>query len=221
MKILITAGPTREPIDPARFLSNRSSGRMGYALARVARQRGHEVILVSGPVCLRPPAGVRVVSVTTAAEMLAAVRQQLAPCQALIMAAAVADWQPSRQHARKLKKEDGVPLLRLKPAPDILRAVRPLKGRRLFLGFAAETHNLQAEAQRKLVDKGLDAIAANDISRHDAGFEVATNRITFIEPGHAVQTWPLLSKQTVARRLIIWLEERARSAPPTARGGKG
>jgi len=209
MRILITAGPTREPIDPVRFLSNRSSGKMGYALARAALQRGHEVVLVSGPSALRPPKGARLVRVETAAEMLAAVRRHLPRCRVLIMAAAVADWRPARVSPHKLKKRGGVPVLRLAPAPDILRAVRRGKGGRLFIGFAAETRNLAAEARRKLAAKGLDAIVANDVSRRDAGFDVDTNRVTLFEPGAAAQAWPLMSKLAVARRLIVWLEARA------------
>lgn len=215
MRILVTAGPTREPLDPVRFLSNRSSGKMGYAIAAAAAARGHDVVLVSGPVALTPPAGVTLRLVETAADMLQAVEAALASCDVLVMAAAVADWRPRQASPRKLKKGGGPPSLDLEPTADILASIRPRKGPRLFVGFAAETHDVLREAQRKLAAKGLDLIVANDVSRADAGFEVDTNQVTLIPAGGDADAWPLLSKAEVATRLVTWIEtRRERTAPP-------
>ncbi len=211
MKLLITAGPTREPLDPVRFLSNRSSGRMGYALAEAAAARGHEVTLVSGPVALPPPKDVQVIRVVTAADMLAAVKLHLKKCDALIMAAAVADWRPARMAPRKLKKGRQQTLtLELKRTPDILKSISWLKGQRIFIGFAAETHNLCAEARRKLRAKKLDLIVANDVSRPGAGFEVETNQVVLLAPDGVAEALPLMSKRAVAERLLDWLAVRVR-----------
>jgi len=211
MRILITAGPTREPLDPVRFLSNRSSGKMGFALARVAARRGHAVTLISGPVALRPPPKVALVPVVTAAEMLAAVKRCIPKCDALIMAAAVADWRPRRVSAQKIKKTTGSRWLRLEPTADILKTVRSKKGRRVFIGFAAETERVLAEARRKLAAKGLDLIVANDVSRPDAGFDVDTNRVTLLEASGGVRALPLMTKLKVSARILDWLE--AQPAP--------
>lgn len=213
MRILITAGPTREPIDPVRFLSNRSSGKMGFCLARVAARRGHRVTLISGPVALRPPRKVSFVAVITANEMLAAVKRYLPRCDALIMAAAVADWRPRRASPQKIKKTTGLQVLRLEPTPDILKTLRSKKGRRVFIGFAAETERVLAEARRKLTEKGLDLIVANDVSRPDAGFEVDTNRVTLMDAAGGVQALPLMTKMKVAARIMDWLEARADRTP--------
>jgi putative hydrolase of HD superfamily len=207
MRVLVTAGPTREFIDPVRFISNRSSGKMGYAVAAAARDRGHEVILISGPVAaLRPPHGVRLVPIVTAADMLAAVDSNLDWCDTLIMSAAVADWRPSDPAGRKIKKADPLAELRLEPTADILLTIAPRKGSRTFVGFAAETHDLLSEARRKLDRKGLDAVMANDVSRSDAGFDVETNQVVLVTKDGLVQEWPLMSKAAVAERLVIWVE---------------
>jgi putative hydrolase of HD superfamily len=209
MRLLVTAGPTREFIDPVRFISNRSSGKMGYAVAVAARDRGHEVVLISGPVAaLLPPHGVRLVSVVTAADMLAAVEAHLDWSDALIMAAAVADWRPAEPAARKLKKLDRLTELRLEPTADILMTIAPRKGGRVFVGFAAETHDVPGEARRKLSRKGLDAIVANDVSRADAGFDVETNQVLLLTGEGPAQEWPLMSKAAVAERLVKWVESR-------------
>jgi len=213
MRILITAGPTREAIDPVRFLSNRSSGKMGYALARVAARRGHVVTLISGPVALRPPAKVSFVGVMTAAEMLAVVKRHLSNSDALIMAAAVADWRPRRVSTQKIKKTKGPQVLRLEPTPDILKQLRSKKGRRVFIGFAAETERILSGARRKLAGKGLDLIVANDVSRPDAGFEVDTNRVTLMDSSGRVQTLPLMTKMRVAARILDWLEAHSEQCP--------
>ncbi len=217
MKILVTAGPTREFLDPVRFLSNRSTGKMGYAIAEAAVARGHETVLVSGPVSLAPPAGVRVRRIVSAQDMLEAVRDELDAADVLVMAAAVADWRPAAVSGEKLKKRsngggafqaaDGRATLALVATPDILATLRPLKGRRTFVGFAAETGDPQEEAGRKLRQKGLDLIVANDVSRPDAGFEVDTNAVVFLAPDAAPEALPLLSKREVARRLVERIEQ--------------
>ena len=182
MKLLITAGPTREHLDPVRFLSNRSSGKMGFAVAQAAVERGHTVTLVAGPVTLPTPEQVFRVDVVSALDMLAAVRRLLPYQHALVMCAAVADWRPKSQSDTKLKKTE-VPIeVALEPNPDILKTMLPLKEDRIFVGFAAETGDPLAEAQRKLTSKGLDLIVANDVTRPDAGFEVDTNLVTFLTP---------------------------------------
>lgn len=218
MRILITAGPTREAIDPVRFISNRSSGKMGYALARVAARRGHVVTLISGPVALKPPARMSFVPVTTAREMLAAVKRHLPRCDALIMAAAVADWRPACVSPQKLKKAAASRVLCLEPTTDILNALRPKKGRRIFIGFAAETERLLAGARRKLTEKELDLIVANDVSRPDAGFEVDFNRVTLMEAGGGATALPLMTKMKVAARILDWLEA---TRPAAGRRGCG
>ncbi len=209
MRFLITAGPTREPIDPVRFLSNRSSGKMGYAVAAAARAREHEVVLVSGPVSLEPPAGVEVVKVTTAEEMLEAVLGRIDKCDALVMAAAVADWRPVQARAQKIKKSESVSALQLARTPDILKRVAARKGARLFVGFAAETENLLEESERKLREKNLDLIVANDVSRSDAGFEVDTNRVTLLSADGERRELPLMPKSEVAKQIVEWIERRA------------
>jgi len=206
MRMIITAGPTREPIDPVRFISNRSTGRMGFALAERAVARGHAVTLVSGPVTLSTPAGVTRVDVESAREMLAAVESALDTCDALVMCAAVADFRPAQVSAVKLKKRELSPSLLLEPNPDILTSVLPRKGPRLFIGFAAETGDPKLEARRKLEEKGLDLIVANDVSQPDAGFAVDTNRVTLIPRNGEPQSWPLLSKTEVADRIVAWME---------------
>jgi putative hydrolase of HD superfamily len=207
MRVLVTAGPTREFIDPVRFISNRSSGKMGYAVAVAARDRGHEVVLISGPVAaLQPPHGIKMVPVVTAADMLAAVEAHLEWSDTLIMSAAVADWRPADPANRKIKKLDRLTELRLEPTTDILLSIAPRKGSRTFVGFAAETHDLLHEARRKLARKGLDAIVANDVSRSDAGFDVETNQVVLVTKDGPDQEWPLMSKAAVAERLVKWVE---------------
>ena len=206
MRILVTAGPTREPIDPVRFIGNRSSGKMGYALAAAARRRGHTTALISGPVSLPAPEGVDLERIGTAAEMLEAVRRRLPASDALIMAAAVADWRPAAVSPVKLKKGAAPPLLPLEATVDILKAVATQKGLRVFVGFAAETGEAVAEARRKLREKNLDLIVANDVSQPDAGFEVDTNRAVLIPAEGAPEALPLMSKADLADRIVAWIE---------------
>ena len=209
MNLLITAGPTREHLDPVRFLSNRSTGKMGFAIAQAAAERGHAVTLIAGPVSLPTPAGVARVDVISALEMLDAVLRHLPQHDALVMCAAVADWRPKLASAAKLKKADMRPVLELEPNPDILKTVRPLKATRLYVGFAAETGDPLAEALRKLAAKGLDLIVANDVTQPDAGFAVDTNRVTFVSATKPATALPLLSKLDVGREIVTWLERHA------------
>ncbi|MBA4389261.1 MAG: hypothetical protein C0404_14910 [Verrucomicrobia bacterium] len=211
MRIVVTAGPTREAIDPVRFLSNRSSGRMGYAIAAAAARRGHKVTLVSGPVSLARPAGVRIVQVVAAAEMLAAVKKHLPGSDVLVMAAAVADWRPAVVAREKMKKgRSAVMTLRLVRTPDILAWAGGIKGTRLIVGFAAETERMLREAGRKLVEKNVDLIVANNVKEMGAGFDVETNRVTLVFPGGRVCPWPMMTKTRVAGRLVREIEEMCR-----------
>lgn len=181
---------------------------MGYAVAEVAAEMGHDVTLISGPVGLATPSGVRRVSVVSALEMLAAVEGELDDCSVLIMCAAVADWRPVAASVAKLKKADMEGVVRLEPNPDILRTVLPYKGGRIFVGFAAETGDPRPEAERKLREKGLDMIVANDVAQSDAGFEVDTNRVTLITPDEPALALPLMSKREVGRKIMEWVERR-------------
>ena len=206
MRVLVTAGPTREFIDPVRFLSNPSTGRMGFAVARAARAAGHDVTLVAGPVAQRTPHGVRRIDVVSAREMLAAVENERFDC--FIATAAVADWRPARMCGRKLKKAEMDGSLKLVRNPDILKAVsarlRRCAGasRPVLVGFAAETGDPTAEAVRKCREKGLDLVVANDVTAADSGFGTATNRVSFVWPDGRVERLPVLSKDAVARRII-------------------
>jgi len=206
MNILITAGPTREHLDPIRFLSNCSTGKMGFAVAQAAAARGHQVTLIAGPVALATPHGVTRVDVVSARDMLAAVERLLPPCDALVMSAAVADWRPAQEADVKLKKAHMSPTLQLVPNPDILKTIAPQKGRRIFVGFAAETGDPLAEAQRKLTAKGLDLIVANDVTAPGAGFAVDTNIVTLLSADLPPQPLPLQSKLDIANTLVQWIE---------------
>ena len=213
MRFLVSAGPTREFVDPVRFLSNRSTGRMGFAVAAAAAAAGHEVALVSGPVELPPPPGLAALDrVVSAREMLAALRSRLAWCDALVMTAAVADFRPARRSARKIRKGAMPEALRLVRNPDILASLLPRKGGRIFVGFAAETDDVLGSAAAKLARKGLDLIVANDVTKPGAGFAVETNVVTFLAPGAPPEALPLLSKAEVARRLVARVEAIAAGA---------
>ena len=198
-KLVVSAAGTREPIDPVRFLGNRSTGRMGFAIAEAARDRGAEVTLVTGPTELTLPKGMTVISVQTAAEMLAAVERANANADVLIMAAAVADYAPQEQADAKLKKQDSEFLLPLSRTTDILATV---EGPKVRVGFAAETENLLENAARKLVDKKLDLIVANDVSAEDSGFASNDNRCTILDAAGHREDVPLQSKREVADRLL-------------------
>ena len=211
MKFVVTAGPTREFIDPVRFLSNPSTGRMGFAVARAARAAGHEVTLIAGPVALKTPRGVRRVDVVSARDMFAAVLDEVVDADALVMTAAVADWRPARCAARKLKKSEMDGTLRLVRNPDILKTLNRylhtgttgiLPVALIRIGFAAETGEPAAEAARKCREKGLDLVVGNDVTAHGSGFGTATNRVTFVTSDGRVQHLPLMSKLAVARRIV-------------------
>ena len=200
--ILITAGPTREPLDPARFLSNRSSGKMGFALARTARRRGAMVSLISGPVALDDPPGVEVVRVNTAAEMYEAVMQLRDRATVIVKAAAVADFRPAHLATRKIKKRDGPSAIELVENVDILAELgQNRKAGQVLVGFAAESDNLQEEGRRKLLAKNLDLVVVNDISRGNTGFDVDTNQVILVDRSGS-QSLPFLSKEQTADR--IW-----------------
>jgi phosphopantothenoylcysteine decarboxylase/phosphopantothenate--cysteine ligase len=200
--VLVTAGPTREALDPVRYLSNRSSGKMGFAVAREAARRGAAVCLVAGPTALEPPAGVEFVPVTTALEMEAAVRERFSSCRVLVMAAAVADYRAEKALPEKRKKSDREWAPRLVPTPDILKGLKPLKRRGQFVcGFAAETERVAANARAKLRAKGLDLIAANDVSKAGSGFDSDRNALTLLWPDGSAAPLPEASKAQCARAL--------------------
>ena len=205
-KVLVTAGGTQEPIDPVRVIANRSSGKQGFALAQAALDLGAEVILLTGPVNLTAPIGAQRIDVLTAQEMHDAVLAALPGADALIMAAAVADFRPATLIKQKIKKEAGVPEIRLEATPDILRAVAKVKSEkgwpRVTVGFAAETQNLIENAHEKLQAKKLDLVVANDICASDAGFGVDTNRITLLFPDGREETLPLMSKEQAAAEIM-------------------
>ena len=200
-RLLITAGPNREPLDPVRYLSNRSSGKMGYALARAALRRGAEVILVSGPTALEPPAGARTIAVTTAAEMRAAVLKEFPTSTAVIMAAAVSDYRPVLSADKKIKRGKGPIELRLEPNPDIVKELGQKKAGKLLVGFAAETEELTANAAKKLREKNLDMIVANNVAVEGSGFDGDTNIATIFDRTGATQSLPLMSKDELADRI--------------------
>ena len=196
---MVTAGGTQEPIDPVRHIGNRASGKMGYALAEAARDRGATVSLITAPTLLPEPAGIAVTPVRTAAEMKKAVARAAVRADALIMAAAVSDYQPKKTAKAKIKKESPSLNLELIRTPDILSQV---KGNFLKIGFAAESENVIANARQKLVKKQLDLIVANDITDAGSGFGVDTNKVTIIDKQGNEEALPLLSKREVADKIL-------------------
>lgn len=211
LKVVVTAGPTREGIDPVRVLTNRSSGKQGYALAQAALDRGAEVVLVTGPTSLDAPVGARLVKADTAAEMHEAVLEACQDAAALIMAAAVSDFTPMAPAAQKLKKADGPPTIELQPTSDILKSVSQFRqdnGRpSMIIGFAAESENLVENAEHKLHEKGLDLIVANDISSEGSGFEVDMNQAVLLDDGGGVQELAPMTKTTLAERVLERVED--------------
>lgn len=208
-KIVVTAGGTQEPLDPVRMLSNKSSGKQGYAIAQAALDAGGNVVLITALTSLTSPVGARVIQVRTAQEMQEAVLAEAKGSEALVMAAAVADFRPKVVAKSKLKKRDGIPQVELEAAPDILLAVAGMKSRkpRVVIGFAAESKNLIENASHKLKSKKLDILVANDISAPDAGFSVDTNRVTLLFPNAKEEALPLMSKSEVAEIIITHLGE--------------
>ena len=201
-RMMVTAGPTREPVDAVRFLSNPSTGRMGYAVARVAARRGADVTLISGPVSLEAPPGVRLVRVGSAAEMAKAVRAAFADVDVVVMAAAVADSTPATTTARKLKKAELPDSLPLRATEDILEGLGRARAGQFLVGFAMETGDLVANAQGKLERKNLDLLVANDLGVPGAGFATATNVVTLLAPGRPPEPLALMSKEAVASILL-------------------
>lgn len=204
--VVVTAGPTREFLDPVRFLSNPSSGRQGFALAQAALDRGAQVTLVTGPTHLAAPVGARRVDVTTAAEMKEAVLEASADADALLMAAAVSDYRPTDAAAQKIKKHADDLVINLQRTSDVLQAVARRRAQTgsppLLVGFAAETEDLVENARAKLARKNLDLIVANDVTADDAGFGVTTNRVLLIDRDDQVEELPLMSKQAVSNRVL-------------------
>ncbi len=201
-RVLITAGPTQESLDPVRFLSNRSSGKMGWALAEAARDRGADVVLVAGPTALAPVARTEMVPVVTSEEMRKAVHSRFPECDVLIMAAAVADFKPARAAAGKMPKGTGVRTLALEPTTDILKELPARRPGKFVVGFAAETGDLVERARHKLKAKALDLIVANDVTEPGAGFSVDTNRATLLDKAGRCEALPLMSKQELAHRIM-------------------
>jgi phosphopantothenoylcysteine decarboxylase/phosphopantothenate--cysteine ligase len=200
--VLVTAGPTQEPLDPVRFLSNRSSGKMGYALAEAARQRGARVLLVSGPVNLQAPAGVKLISVRTARQMRDAVMEHLEEATIIIKAAAVADFHVEQVPAQKIKKTPARFTLELSPTPDILAEVGAKRGDRLLIGFAAETQDLVREARRKLETKNCDMVVGNLVGNEGLGFETDENAVTLVTRKGDVIPVPAAKKIEIAHRIL-------------------
>ena len=215
MKIVITAGPTREYLDPVRFLSNPSTGKMGFAIAAEAARRGHEVTLIAGPVALKTPKGVKRVDVISAREMLAVVREvvvgravparrggrgptALPSSTVLISTAAVADWRPAKCAAKKLKKSQMSGTLKLVRNPDILKTVKGIRK----IGFAAETNDVLKEAVRKCREKKLEFIVANDVTKKGSGFGTDTDKVTFVFADGTLKFFPLMTKARVAKRIL-------------------
>jgi phosphopantothenoylcysteine decarboxylase/phosphopantothenate--cysteine ligase len=208
-RVLVTAGPTQEPIDPVRYVGNRSSGRMGYAIAQAAWRRGAEVTLVTGPSALAPPYGVELVPVETAVEMHTAVAARISEADVSIFSAAVADFRPAEPQTRKVKREesDGSMVVSLEENPDVASDTRALrKPGSVTIGFALETDDLVANAARKLEKKGFDLLVANDATEKGAGFGSTTNRVTFLHADGSTEERPLLSKDEVAEELMGRIE---------------
>ncbi|MGQ9919920.1 MAG: bifunctional phosphopantothenoylcysteine decarboxylase/phosphopantothenate--cysteine ligase CoaBC [Desulfobacca sp.] len=203
VQVLVSAGPTYEDLDPVRFLTNRSTGKMGYAVAATARRRGAEVTLVSGPTALPAPFGVNLCQVRSALEMQAALAALFPHCDVLIMAAAVSDYRPAGLAAQKIKRGEPEMLVTLTSHPDLVAGLGARRQpHQVLVGFAAETQDLLAQAAAKLQRKGLDLIVANDVTAPDAGFAVDTNRVTILDKEGGVEALPLLSKDAVADRLL-------------------
>jgi len=212
--VLVTAGPTVEDIDPVRFVSNRSSGKMGYRIAEAARDRGASVVLVSGPTGLRPPAGVETVAVRSAEEMQRAVAAHASRATVVIAAAAVSDYRPASASPSKAKKGEGPVTLELLRTPDILKGLGEAKGGRVLVGFAAETEDLLGNAAKKLEGKNLDLIVANDVTLPGAGFGGDTNAAVLLRRDGSRVDVPLASKREVAERIL----DEVRALLPAAPG---
>jgi phosphopantothenoylcysteine decarboxylase/phosphopantothenate--cysteine ligase len=218
-QVLVTAGPTRENVDPVRYLTNRSSGKMGYAVAEAAVRRGARVILVSGPTSLEAPPGVERIDVRTADEMHRAVLDKVANCSIAIFAAAVSDYRPVEPNGQKIKRNSDSFTLSLEPTPDILASVARGKGERFVVGFAAETDHVAENARKKLASKNADLIVANDVSAEGAGFDHDTNIVTLFARDGRELALPRMSKSEVAQRIldeVVRLRSSSRTAQRSA-----
>jgi len=202
VRFLVTAGPTREPIDPIRYLSNRSSGKMGYAIAEAAINAGHDVVLISGPVDVDPPRGAELTSVLTSDDMFDAVHEHLHDCDVLVMCAAVADYKPKQVSKTKIKKRDANLSLELIPTRDILASLPKEDRNYVVVGFAAETENVEARARKKLEEKNCDVIVANDVSHPDFGMESDENEVTMLFRDGKIKKIARSPKKIVARELL-------------------
>ncbi len=201
VNVLISAGPTREALDPVRFLSNHSSGKMGYALARAARERGANVVLVSGPTALEPPAGIDFRPVVSAREMYAVMMDKLEKADIVVKAAAVADYRPVENFSQKIKKA-GEMQVNLVRNPDILKEIGAKKNKQFLVGFAAETEKLLEHARKKMEEKNLDMIVANDLGQKGAGFQVDTNIVRLLYQGGFVEDIPLMTKYHLSHLIL-------------------
>ncbi len=202
MRIVVTAGPTREPIDPVRFISNRSSGKMGYAIAEAALDAGHDVTLISGPVTLLLSPQAKLVRIITSDELYAAVHQHVRDCDVLVMCAAVSDYKPLAAAPQKMEKQRGDWALPLTITRDILASLPSANRSYLVVGFAAETHDLAASARKKLSEKNCDLMIANDVSGSDVGMESDDNEVTIFFPGGEQKHIPRARKNIIAREIM-------------------
>ncbi|MDD3652874.1 MAG: bifunctional phosphopantothenoylcysteine decarboxylase/phosphopantothenate--cysteine ligase CoaBC [Desulfotomaculaceae bacterium] len=202
LSVMVTAGPTVEPVDPVRYLTNKSSGKMGFALAEAAARRGARVILVSGPVVLKPPAGVEVVPVQTAAEMHIAVMERFSSVDVVVMCAAVADYRPKIAATQKIKKHEETLTIELEKNPDILAELGRIKKHQLLVGFAAETEDLEKNAHQKVAAKNLELLVANDVTLPGAGFSTDTNIAKLVFPDGRVISLPKMDKLDLAHRIL-------------------
>lgn len=202
MKILVTAGPTLEPLDPVRFISNRSSGKMGYAVAQAAKERGAEVVLISGPVSISAPPGVRLIDVETAGQMKKVVRDNFKLADAVVMAAAVADFKPKVYSHQKIKKSERELSLDLVKNPDILETLASKRGKKVLVGFALETENLKVAAKKKMLEKNLDMIVANDPTQKGAEFGSDFNKAIIFRKGKKPCDLPLMPKTELAHKIL-------------------
>jgi len=202
LTVMVTAGPTVEHIDPVRYLTNRSSGKMGYAVAGAAVSRGAKTLLISGPTALKPPGGVELISVETASQMYEAVLENYSGVDVVVKAAAVADYRPKEVSGQKIKKQDGTLSLELVRNKDILAELGQRKNKQILVGFAAETSALEKNSLQKVEGKNLDFLVANDVSQTGAGFGTDTNIVMFVYPGGNIKQMPLMDKKDLAHRIL-------------------
>jgi phosphopantothenoylcysteine decarboxylase/phosphopantothenate--cysteine ligase len=214
--VLITAGPTEEPLDPVRYITNASSGKMGYALAEAAHQRGAKVTLISGPTKIKPPPVEKLILVRTALEMYQAVMDAYAKATVIIKAAAVADYRPKSEALEKIKKDQGLTGIELTRNPDIIAAVGAKKKKGILVGFAMETEDLLANARRKLIRKNMDMIVANNLREAGAGFKTDTNIITMIDRNGKTIALDKMTKKDAAHRIL----DHIKTLKPKKKGAK-